>query len=275
MSRVEKSNKDDLDINKSEIFNSDYYFDDIIEELSESGLYSESEIQPVTTEENATDISLSSAQNNEIITSKIDDVNKDINLRIQKIEQRVLSANEMLFNTKNELVQSIQKMQNSILLMKFETEEGINKLSDLFKEKFASDCVKERAFDELYAQLESYKRNFVYSALKPFVHDLLLFYDRLNADIEHMQKEKTGDCAKLTTFKDEILEILYRNDIMPVEVSAEGSKFNPEKSNAVDKFETEDVNRDNTIKKVLRIGFKRGNTSIRPELVQIYKLNIK
>ncbi|HAQ61131.1 TPA: nucleotide exchange factor GrpE [Candidatus Delongbacteria bacterium] len=273
MTRLEKSNKDDLDINKSEIFNSDYYFDDIIEELSESGLYSESEIQPVTAEENAAD--LSSAQNNEIITSKIDDVNKDINLRIQKIEQRVLNANEMLFNTKNELVQSIQKIQNSILLMKFETEEGINKLSDLFKEKFASDCVKEKAFDELYTQLESYKRNFVHSALKPFVHDLLLFYDRLNADIEHMQKEKTGDCAKLTTFKDEILEILYRNDIMPVEVSAEGSKFNPEKSNAVDKFDTEDVNMDNTVKKVLRIGFKRGNASIRPELVQIYKLNTK
>jgi len=273
MPRVEKRNNDDLDINKSEIFNSDYYFDDIIEELSESGLYSESEMQPVTPEETAAE--LSSAQNNEIITSKIDDVNKDINLRIQKIEQRVLNANEMLFNTKNELVQSIQKIQNSILLMKFETEEGINKLSDLFKEKFATDCVKEKAFDELYTQLESYKRNFVYSALKPFVHDLLLFYDRLNTDIEHMKQEKSGDCSRLTTFKEEILEILYRNDITPVETSPEGSKFNPEKSNAVDKFDTEDVNMDNTVKKVLRIGFKRGSTTIRPELVQIYKLNTK
>jgi molecular chaperone GrpE (heat shock protein) len=272
MSRAEKNIKDDLDINKSEIFNSDYYFDDIIEELSESGLYSESEIQPVAAEETAVD--LSNAQN-EIITSKIDDVNKDINFRIQKIEQRVLNANEMLFNTKNELVQAIQKIQNSLLLMKFETEEGINKLSDLFKEKLASDCVKEKAFDELYTQLESYKRNFVYSALKPFVHDLLLFYDRLNTDINHMKLENSEDCSKLTSFRDEILEILYRNDITPIEESSEGSKFNPEKSNAVDRFDTDDVNMDNTVKKVLRVGFKRGNASIRPELVQIYKLNSK
>jgi len=168
MSRFEKKNNDDFEINKSEIFNSDYYFDDIIEELSESGLYSEEDIVAKTGEDVPVE--------GEKISSKIDVINKDINQKIQKIDQRVLSANEMLFNTKNELVQSIQKLQNSLLLMKFETEEGINKLSDLFKEKLASDGVKEKAFEELYSQLEAYKRNFVYAAIKPFIHDLVNFY---------------------------------------------------------------------------------------------------
>lgn len=264
MSRFEKNNNDDFEINKSEIFNSDYYFDDIIEELSESGLYSDEDIATKPAEDNPAE--------SEKISSKMDVINNDINQKIQKIEQRVLSANEMLFNTKNELVQSIQKLQNSLLLMKFETEEGINKLSDLFKEKLSSDCVKEKAFEELYSQLESYKRNFVYAALKPIIHDLLLFYDRINAEIEHITTEQNGDCTKLLSFRDELLEILYRNDIVPIDKTSEGSKFNPEKSNVVDKFDTEDSALDNTVKKVLRVGFKRGNSSIRPELVQIYKL---
>lgn len=264
MSRFEKNNNDDFEINKSEIFNSDYYFDDIIEELSESGLYSDDDIA----QKPADDVPAES----EKISSKMDVINKDINQKIQKIEQRVLSASELLFNTKNELIQSVQKLQNSLLLMKFETEEGINKLGDLFKEKLASDGVKEKAFEELYSQLESYKRNFVYAALKPFIHDMLLFYDRLSTEIEHITVEQKGDCTKLISFRDELLEILYRNDITPVDRSSEGEKFNPEKSNAVDKFDTDDPSLDNTVKKVLRVVFKRGSSSIRPELVQVYKL---
>lgn len=267
MTRFEKNNKDDFEINKSEIFNSDYYFDDIIEELSESGLYSEDDITAKSGEVEEIE--------NEKISSKSEVLNKDINQKIQKIEQRVLSASEMLFNTKNELIQSVQKLQNSLLLMKFETEEGLTKLNELFKEKLASDLVKEKAFEELYSQLESYKRNFIYAAIKPFIHDLLLFYDRINTDIEHISTEQKGDCSKLVSFKDELLEILYRNDITPMDKSSEGSKFNPEKSNSVDKFDTEDASLDSTVKKVLRVGFKRGNASIRPELVQVYKLVIK
>jgi len=263
MSRFEKNNDSGLEVNKSEIFNSDYYFDDIIEELSESGLYSEDNIAVKPVEEVSAD--------SEKIASKMDLIKQEINQKIQKIEQKVLNVNEMLFNTKNEFSQNIQKVQNTLLLMKFETEEGIGKLSDLFKEKVASDCVKDKAFDELYAQLESYKRNFIYSAMKPIVLDLLLFYDRLNSEIEHTSAEQKEDCAKLISFKDELLEILYRNDIAPVEKSAEGEKFNPEKSNVVDKIETGDDNLDNIVKKVLKQGFKRGNVQIRPELVQIYK----
>ncbi|MBU4486174.1 MAG: nucleotide exchange factor GrpE, partial [Candidatus Delongbacteria bacterium] len=66
-----------------------------------------------------------------------------------------------------------------------------------------------------------------------------------------------------------------RNDITPVEKTLEGEKFNPEKSNVVDKTDTDDEVLDNTVKKVLKVGFKRGNVSIRPEFVQINKYNSK
>ncbi len=260
--------KDDFEINRSEIFNSDYYFDDIIEELTESGLYSEDNISSKFKSDEI-------KHNSEELDSKIDVVKQDINQRIQKIEQKVLNVNEMLFNMKNELLQTIQKMQNSLLLMKFETEEGINKINDSFKEKFAGDSVKEKAFEELYSQLDSYKKNFVFSAMKPFVHDLLLFHDRIENEIEHSAETNGEECKKLKTFRDELIEILYRNDITPIEKTPEGEKFNPEKSNAVDKIETDDEKLDNTVKRVLKSGFRKGNIQIRPEMVQIFKFNSK
>ena len=163
-------------------------------------------------------------------------------------------------------------MQNNILLFKFETEEGINRVSDLFKEKITADEVKEKAFEELYSQLDSYKRNFVDTAMKPFVHDLLLFYDRITTEIDHCEvNEKSDKSEGMITFKDELLEILYRNDITRIEKSIEGEKFNAEKSNAVEKIETDEDAKDNTIKAVLKEGFKKGETIIRPEIVQIYK----
>lgn len=263
-----KDNKDEnFEVDRSEIFNSDYYFDDIIEELNESGLYSEDDIP-------ADKMAPHIPESNEI-SEKMSGMQQDFNLRIQKIEQKVLNINEMLFNTKTEVLQTIQKMQNNLLLMKFETEEGIAKISDLFKEKVSNDSVKERAFEELYSQLESYKRNFVFTAIKPFVHDLLLMYDRIESEVEHKEAGSDEVCTKLTFFKDELLEILYRNDITPMEKTNEGEKFNPEKSNAVDKCETDSIDLDNKVKKVLKIGFMKGETIIRPELVQLYKCNSK
>ena len=136
-------------------------------------------------------------------------------------------------------------------MFKFETEEGINRVLDFFKEKLSVDEVKEKAFEELYSQLESYKRNFVDSAMKPFVQDLLLFYDRITADIEHCKvNDNYNQSDSMNTFKEELLEILYRNDITPMKRSLEGDKFNPEKSNAVEKIETIDSEKDNTIKTV-------------------------
>jgi molecular chaperone GrpE (heat shock protein) len=266
MSKPDRNNGD-FEINRSEIFNSDYYFDDIIEELSESGLYSEDNISTEKTD--------APEKGEGDIGTKMDVIKQDINQKIQKIEQRVLSASEMIFNLKNELLQTIQKMQNSLLLMKFETEEGISKLNDTFKEKIAGDTVKDKAFEELYSQLESYKRNFVFSAIKPFVHDLLLFQDRIENEINHFSELNGEECLKLKSFREELLEILYRNDITRIEPTPEGEKFNPEKSNAVEKVDTDDQSLDNTVKKVLKAGFKKGNSQLRPELVQIYKFNSK
>ena len=75
----------------------------------------------------------------------------------------------------------------------------------MFKEKITTDEVKEKAFEELYSQLDSYKRNFVDSAMKPFVQDLLLFYDRITSDIEHCKvSDNASQSDSMLTFKDEL-----------------------------------------------------------------------
>lgn len=264
--------KNELRNMKSEIFNSDYYFDDIIEELNDSGLYSDDNLIDSDEENIKEDV----AEQSDRLNSQMDEIKEDLDVRIKKIEDKVLNINEMLFSNKNEILQSLQKMQNNILLFKFETEEGINRVSDLFKEKIGADEVKEKAFEELYSQLDSYKRNFVDTAMKPFFQDLLLFYDRINTDIEHCNaSDNLSQSESMLTFRDELLEILYRNDVTPVEKSVEGEKFNAEKSNAVERIETSESDKDNTIKAVLKEGFKKGESVIRPEMVQIYKYSAK
>ncbi|MCK4981105.1 MAG: nucleotide exchange factor GrpE [Candidatus Delongbacteria bacterium] len=268
ISSEKEFNKDELKDMKSEIFNSDYYFDDIIEELNDSGLYSDDNL----VDSDDVNIKEDIADQSDKLNIQMGEIKEDLDARIKKIEEKVLDMSEMLFSNKNEVLQSLQKMQNNILLFKFETEEGINRVSDLFKEKITADEVKEKAFEELYSQLDSYKRNFVDTAMKPFVHDLLLFYDRITTEIDHCEvNEKLDKSEGMVTFKDELLEILYRNDITRIEKSIEGEKFNAEKSNAVEKIETDEDAKDNTIKAVLKEGFKKGETIIRPEIVQIYK----
>ncbi|MDA3838739.1 MAG: nucleotide exchange factor GrpE [Candidatus Delongbacteria bacterium] len=268
MQNDKEFNKNELRDMKSEIFNSDYYFDDIIEELNDSGLYSDDNL--IDSDDKV--IKEDTVEQSDRLNSQMDEIKENLDVRIKKIEDKVLNINEMLFSNKNELLQSLQKMQNNILLFKFETEEGINRVSDLFKEKITKDEVKEKAFEELYSQLDSYKRNFVDTAMKPFVQDLLLFYDRITSDIEHCKvNDHVAQSDSMVTFKDELLEILYRNDITPVEKSLEGEKFNAEKSNAIEKIETTENDKDNTIKIVLKEGFKKGESVIRPEIVQIYK----
>lgn len=261
--------KNELRDMKSEIFNSDYYFDDIIEELNDSGLYSDDNLIDSSDDEG---IKEDVAEQSDRLNSQMDEIKENLDVRIKKIEDKVLNINEMLFSNKNEVLQSLQKMQNNILLFKFETEEGINRVSDMFKEKISTDEVKEKAFEELYSQLDSYKRNFVDTAMKPFVHDLLLFYDRITSDIDYSKgNDNDGKSDSMLTFKDELLEILYRNDIIPLEKSLEGERFNAEKSNAIEKIETREKDKDNTISIVLKEGFKKGECIIRPEIVQIHK----
>lgn len=57
--------------------------------------------------------------------------------------------------------------------------EKLDDLGELFKTRLQHDNVQQQAFDHLYKELKQYKEDFLYQAEKPFLLDLLLFYDSL------------------------------------------------------------------------------------------------
>ncbi|HNC97752.1 MAG TPA: hypothetical protein PKW90_16590, partial [Myxococcota bacterium] len=60
-----------------------------------------------------------------------------------------------------------------------EIQDRLDELTRLFKERIERDEVQQRAFDQLYEELRQYKEDFLFQTEKPFLLDLLLFYDSL------------------------------------------------------------------------------------------------
>ncbi|MBW1877413.1 MAG: nucleotide exchange factor GrpE [Deltaproteobacteria bacterium] len=135
-----------------------------------------------------------------------------------------------------------------------------------------NDKVKERAFDQLYAELKQYKDDFLFKAEKPLLLDLLLFYDSLNWFQESLVKQEMSPDVIADFFQyliDEFLEVLYRRDVMPIE---ESDTFDRKVHKAVKVTKTDDEGRDYKIAQVLKRGFHRAEKLLRPEEVVIHRL---
>jgi len=97
-------------------------------------------------------------------------------------------------------------------------QEKLGDLSRLFRERLERDDVQQRAFDQLYEELRQYKEDFLFQAEKPFLLDLLLFYDSLSwfqqsVVNKEQSPESIGDSFQYLI--DEFLEVLYRRDVVP------------------------------------------------------------
>ena len=268
----------------SENFNSDYYFDDIIKELGEAGFYTENEEFSSDDDSQILKKQETFSNNNikEELFSKLNSVEKNLDSKINSLREKVKSFTNLVIKDKNNSKRTRKDLQNNLILFQNDNNENFGKLLELFSDRIAEDTVKERAFEELYSQLDSYKKNFVDITIKPFLHDLILLYDRMNNNIKHFtdtpQKEgkkvseqETNLLAMMEMNKEELLEIFSRNGIEKIDGTQPGDKFNPEKSNAVRKEQSEDETLDNTIKEVIQEGFMRHGKILRPENVIIYK----
>jgi len=282
-SHVEFENQFD----SSENFNSDYYFDDIIKELGEAGFYTETE--EFNSEDDSQILKKQDIfKDNNIkkeIFNKLNSMEKNLDSKINSLREKVKSFTNLVIKDRNNSKKTQKDLQDKLLLLQNDNNENFNKLLELFSDRIAEDTVKEKAFEELYSQLDSYKKNFVDITIKPFLHDLILLYDRMNNNIKHFtdtaQKDKkeistqneqeTNLLAIMEMYKEELLEILSRNGIEKIEGTQPGDKFNPEKSNAIRKEQNKNETLDNTIKEVVQEGFKRHGKVLRPENVIIYK----
>lgn len=149
--------------------------------------------------------------------------------------------------------------------------EQLTMIQQTLRDRLSNDEVKEQAFNTLYSELKQYKDDFLFQAEKSLLLDLLLFYDSMNWFQQSLVGQDASPEVVADSFQyliDEFLELLYRRDVLPVE---EHDTFNREVHRAVKVETTDDAELDNKIAQVLKRGFSRGERSLRPEEVVIYR----
>lgn len=143
----------------------------------------------------------------------------------------------------------------------------IQALRDDFKKKMGEQDAQKSAFDALYEEMKQYKSNFVAQTEKPLLLDLLLFYDSLNWFQESLIKQDMSPDVLEENFQyliDELLELLYRRDVVPMESS---DQFQRETHKASQVVQTGNPEHDQRITQVLKRGFTHHGTTLRPEEV--------
>ncbi len=302
---------------KIENFNSEFYFDDIIKELSDAGFYSndgkleknkneklvidknffnDAEEQnklhkgdgilsfDIKEKERALDpnSTLDSDFKNEIF-GRLNRINNKIDNQVRKYNQSIEDIKEMLEINRNTANDAFSEVFSRLLISNSENEENFNNLFSTFSNKIDNDKTKDVAFEKIYEQMEFYKKDLMLSLTKPFIKDLILFYDRINTNISHFnnvesenqigdKEEKRNFIGILDNFKDEIVEILKRNGIERKPKSKVGEIFDPKLSSALEQIKIEDSSIQNlSVKEVLQEGFLMDGKVIRHESVIIYK----
>ncbi len=157
-----------------------------------------------------------------------------------------------------------------------EIQEAVRRLANelaefrrVVSDRLASDRVREKAFDALYEELKQYKEDFLAKAERPLLLDLLLFYDSLNWYQESLVKAEMSPDVLADSFQyliDEFMEVLYRRDVVPAEQT---DAFNLKLHKVVRVMETDDSAAHQRIVQVLKRGFVRGDSVLRPEEVVI------
>ena len=131
------------------------------------------------------------------------------------------------------------------------------------------DALSQKAFDQLYEELRQYKEDFIFQAEKPLLLDLLLFYDSINWFQQSLIKKEMSPDVIADSFQyiiDELLEVLYRRDVLPME---EAESFSRETQKVIKTVPATAKGEDYEIHQVLKRGFTRGGRVLRAEEVVV------
>jgi len=140
-------------------------------------------------------------------------------------------------------------------------------LREEFSQKIAADKNQQKAFDQLYGELQQYKEDFAFKNEKPILLDLLLFYDSLNWFQESLVQQEMSRDVLEENFQyliDELLELLYRRNVTPMDSA---DRFERESHRAVQVVQTDIPEHHEMITQVMKRGFRRGEATLRPEEV--------
>jgi molecular chaperone GrpE (heat shock protein) len=139
----------------------------------------------------------------------------------------------------------------------------------------AGDALSQKAFDQLYEELRQYKEDFIFQAEKPLLLDLLLFYDSVNWFQQSLIKKEMSPDVIADSFQyiiDELLEVLYRRDVLPMEAA---DQFSRETQKVIKTVPAQAKSEDYEVAQVLKRGFTRGGRVLRAEEVVVKRFQQK
>jgi molecular chaperone GrpE len=150
----------------------------------------------------------------------------------------------------------------------------LSALNSTIENRFRYDKVKEEAFERLYAELESVKRDSTFEAIRPLYSDLILLFDRIEntrTELSSSTSEGSNLAHLLGTLSDELLEILYRREVEVIQTDL--SIFDPTVQRAIGTEPISVEAENNQVVRVVRRGFKYRDRVLRAEEVIVKKLS--
>lgn len=144
----------------------------------------------------------------------------------------------------------------------------IAKIEEELIQKIKKDQNQKDAFEKLYEEMKQYKDNFLRTAARPIIADLLLLFDNI-ARIEKKMSSQKEVSKDLQFLREELEEILYRQDVEMI--TDHSPHLDRQYQRAVQTMPTDDPKEDGRVSQVIREGFRWGEHLLRPQEVLLKK----
>lgn len=150
--------------------------------------------------------------------------------------------------------------------------EQVAVLQKVVEEHLPNDRVREEAFNRLYAEVEEVRQERSFQHMRPLLMDLILLSDRLESSLQYLERKDQSEVVQLLkSFRDEVLEILYRRGVEVIRVGS--ATFDRSLQQALRFQPTAIAEEHNQVARVVRRGFHYGQRILRFEevIVNTYK----
>jgi len=122
----------------------------------------------------------------------------------------------------------------------------------------------------MYDEMQSLRGDLYAKMLKPFVMSTITLLDDTNAFLGKLDENESPKAEKyLRGIPDDLAEILEVNGVELYEDDTE--VFNPRTQRAIKTIPTDNAEMDNHIARRVRKGYRWNGSTLRPEIVHIYK----
>lgn len=180
-----------------------------------------------------------------------------------------------------EFLDYIEAMGQNIVQMRAQMDEMRGEMNAMNQRGSDSQHV----FDTLHAELNDYKRDFIYEHMKPLLRPLLFLYDSLESFDREMESYELAQAGQelpddalhgtkvrqnITFLRDQLVQALSVGDVEPMPTPTVGHPFDAKTQKAVDTVAVEPA-LDGTVAQVVRIGWFMNGHILRPAEIVLGK----